>query len=198
MLRPLLYHFSDDPGTYQIHDQVMLGPWLMAAPVYQPGRESRAVYLPKDVWYDWWTGERIDAGAGPRPILVHAPLERMPLYARAGAIVPSGPALSHTDERPLDRLTLDLFPGDGALTLYEDDGHSFAHEQGQLCTTRYDLRLAGDTLTLTIGAREGGYAPPAREVALRVQGRDGWKTDDPIELDDDGEARRIVFRRPAG
>src|SRR5207302_31981 len=57
VLRPLLYHFPDDPATYQLHDQVMLGPSLMAAPIYHPGREHRHVYLPEGAWYDWWTDE---------------------------------------------------------------------------------------------------------------------------------------------
>ena len=197
VLRPPLYHFSDDPGTYQIHDQIMLGPWLMAAPIYHPGRDYRSVYLPKGDWYDWWTGERI-AMEQPGPILARAPLERMPLYARAGAIIPTGPAMRHTGERPLDTLTLDLFPGGGEFTLYEDDGHSFAYEQGAYCTTSYALRQAGDTLTLEIGAREGGYAPPARRIVVRVNGQETWRTDHTTEFDDDGEARTIVFRRPAG
>ncbi|HEX9372756.1 MAG TPA: TIM-barrel domain-containing protein [Roseiflexaceae bacterium] len=197
VLRPLLYHFSDDTRTYQVHDQVMLGPFLMAAPIYHPGREYRAVYLPKGVWYDWWTSERIDAGAGAMPVLARAPLERMPLYARAGAIIPGGPEMSYTDERPLDRLTLDLFPGDGEFTLYEDDGQSFAYEQGQLCTTRYTLRQAGDTLTFEIGAREGAYAPAPRQVVVRVNGSDRWVADGATELDDDGTARTLRFRRVA-
>jgi alpha-glucosidase len=191
VLRPLLYHFSDDPGTYQIHDQVMLGPSLMAAPVYHPGRDYRAVYMPKAAWYDWWTGERIEGAPGP--ILASAPLERMPLYARAGAIIPSGPEMRYTDERPLDRLTLDLFPGDGDFTLYEDDGHTFAYERGEFCTTRYALRQEGDMLNLAIGAREGSFVPAARQAVIRINGPDRWQTDGAIEFDDDGTARTMRF-----
>src|SRR6266516_1439788 len=117
VLRPLLYHFPDDPTTYPLHDQVLLGPQLLGAPIYHPGREHRHVYLPAGAWYDWWTNELI---AGPTHLLAYAPLERMPLYIRAGAIIPSGPDLRYADERPLDPLTLDLYPGTGAFTLYED------------------------------------------------------------------------------
>jgi alpha-glucosidase len=181
ILRPLLYHFHDDPATYQIHDQVMLGPWLLAAPIYHPGRDYRSVYLPKGDWHDWWSGERI-ASAG-EPILARAPLERMPLYARAGAIIPSGPDMAHTQERLLDPLTLDLFPGDGEWTLYEDDGHSHAYQQGAWCTTRYTLRLEGNRLSFAIAAREGAYTPTAREVIIRVNGTETWEADGDTPFD---------------
>ncbi len=79
VMGPLMYHYPQDVKTYQLHDQVMLGEWLMAAPVYRPGVEYRAVYLPEGVWYDWWTGDRYE---GPAHILAHAPLEQMPIYVR--------------------------------------------------------------------------------------------------------------------
>ena len=140
VLRPLLYHFPDDPVTYPLHDQVLLGSQIMAAPIYQPGREHRHVYLPEGEWYDWWTGDKL---AGPAHLLAYAPLERIPLYVRAGAIIPGGPDLNYVDEYPLDPLTLDIYPGNGEFTLYEDDGHSFEYEQGQFCTTSYTLRQWG-------------------------------------------------------
>lgn len=197
VLRPLLYHFSDDPGTYQIHDQVMLGPSLMAAPIYHPGRTHRAVYLPRGEWYDWWSGERLGSAGSATPILARAPLERLPLYARAGAIIPSGPAMRHTDERELDALALTLFPGDGAFTLYEDDGHSFAYQQGQYCTTHYTLRHDGADLVFAIGAREGAHVPAQRTITVKVHGTDDWTVDGSVEFEDDGKAREVRFRRGA-
>lgn len=171
VLRPLLYHFPDDPATYTLHDQVMSGPFLVAAPIYRPGHTHRAVYLPAGEWFDWWTDERI---TGPTHILAHAPLERMPIYVRAGAILPTAPVMAYTDERPLDTLTLDLYPGNGSFTLYEDDGHTFAYQQGASCTTTFTLHQASPTpgqpatLTLTITARTGNYQPAPRQLVLRV------------------------------
>jgi alpha-glucosidase len=193
VLRPLLYHFSDDPGTYQIHDQVMLGPSLMAAPIYHPGRTYRALYLPRGEWYDWWSSERLGNGESATPMLARAPLERMPLYARAGAIVPSGPAMRYTDERPLDALTLDLFPGDGEFTLYEDDGHTFAYQHGQFCTTRYTLRREGMDLVFTIGKREGDYIPTRRTITVNVKGPDRYAADGATEFVDDGIEHTLRF-----
>lgn len=167
VLRPLLFHFPDDPVTYHIHDQVLLGEFIMAAPVYQPQRTCRVVYFPAGEWFDWWTGERI---TGETWAMAQAPLERMPLYVRAGAIIPSGPVMAYADERPLDRLTLDLYPGNGTLTLYEDDGHTFDYQQGQCCTTHMTLRLEEDNtlLMFTLGARTGMYQPPPRELVIRL------------------------------
>jgi alpha-glucosidase len=206
-LRPLLYHFPDDPTTYQIHDQVLLGSALLAAPIYHPSREHRHVYLPAGAWYDWWTDERI---AGPVHLLAHAPLERMPFYVRAGAIIPGGPDLRYADERPLDPLTLDLYPGDGAFTLYEDDGHSFEYERGQFCTTSYTLRRTDDRLVFASGAREGAYAPPQRRLVIRVhavqeqatQGHPGAVYDPDrrlltLQVDDDGSARTLSCKLSA-
>jgi alpha-glucosidase len=203
VLRPLLYHFPDDPRTYQLHDQVMLGPWLLAAPIYQPGQAQRPVYLPDGAWFDWWSDERI---SGPVELLADAPLERLPLYVRAGAIIPSGPDLLYADQRPLDRLTLDLYPGDGAFTLYEDDGHSFGYEQGDCCTTSYALRVDGARLSLTIGGRTGAYTPAPRRLTLRVHAlsehaaaeHPGARYDAAgrtltLELDDDGLAHELSF-----
>ncbi len=180
ILRPLLYHFPDDSQTAYLHDQVMLGPSLLAAPILRPGQTHRAVYLPAGAWVDWHTGERFD---GPTHVLAHAPLERMPLYARAGAIIPLGPELQHTDENPrttMSALTLLVVPGEGEGVLYEDDGHTFAYERGEWCVTRYELRRSGDGLTLRALPREGRYTPPARTARVKVLGGgETQRADDP-------------------
>ncbi len=184
LLRPLLYHFSNDPHTYQLHDQVLLGPSLMAAPICRPGVEYRSVYLPGGTWYDWWSGERYE---GPTHILAHAPLERMPLYVRAGAIIPLGPVLQYTDERPLDELTLRVWPGAGEWTLYEDDGHTFEHQRDVWSTTTYRVESQNGATTVSIAAREGQYTPPDRTVTVEVVGTE------PQRFADDGSARTLTF-----
>ena len=204
VLRPLLYHFPDDPTTYPLHDQVLLGSHIMAAPIYHPGREHRHVYLPQGEWYDWWTGEKL---AGPLHLLAYAPLERMPIYVNAGAIIPSGPNVQFTDEYPLDPLTLDLYPGNGAFTLYEDDGYSFEYEQDQFCTTNYMLRMTGNRLVFEIGAREGAYIPPQRQLVIKVHAMDGQAIQEYpdamydsvrrlliLEVEDDGSERTFNFQ----
>ena len=92
ILRPLVYHYSHDPKTYELYDQVLLGSSIMAAPVYRPGVEYRVVYLPEGTWYDWWSGECYE---GATHILAHAPLDKMPMYIRAGSIIPLVPVMQY-------------------------------------------------------------------------------------------------------
>ncbi len=184
ILRPLLYHFPNDPKTFTLADQVMLGPSLLAAPMCRPGIEHRAVYLPEGRWYDWWSGEAID---GPTPILAHAPLERMPLYVRAGSIIPMAPVMQHVDERPLDQLRLRIWKGTGEFILYEDDGHTFDYTTGDFCTTTFRVSLEREQTIIDIGTREGNFCPAARQTVVELVGV-GEQS-----FSDDGTARQLVF-----
>jgi alpha-glucosidase len=189
IVRPLLYHFPNDPQTFTLSDQVMLGSSLLAAPIYRPGVEHRAVYLPEGRWYDWWSGEAID---GPTHILVHAPLERMPLYVRAGSIIPMAPVMQYVDERPLDQLTLRIWKGTGEWTLYEDDGHTFEYKTGASCTTTYRVRTEGQQTLVEIKAREGGFSPATREAIVELVGVGEQR------FVDDGTERQLTFSTPEG
>lgn len=165
--QPLVYAFSDDPQTYGIVDEVLIGPGLLAAPVVRAGQTARNVYLPHGEWFDFWSGEAIQ---GPTNVLAEAPLDRLPLYVRAGTVLPLGPEMNYADERPLDPLTLEVYPGDGEFRLYEDDGHTFGYERGEFCTTSLRLSREGRTLSVEVGEREGRYRPPERRLVLRVHG----------------------------
>jgi len=165
ILRPLLYHYPNDPQTYALHDQVLLGASLMAAPVYRPGVKYRVVYLPEGTWYDWWTQERYQGGTH---ILAHAPLERMPLYVKAGGIIPLQPVMQYVDEQPITQLTLKVAPGNGEWTLYEDDGHSFAYQAGAWSTTTYRVRQTGNDVRVDIAAQTGNWTPPERAIAVEL------------------------------
>lgn len=189
ILRPLLYHFPNDPNTYTLYDQVLLGPSLMAAPIYRPGIEHRAVYLPEGSWYDWWSGDRYE---GPTHILAHAPLERMPLYVRAGAIIPMAPVMQYADERPLDQLTLRIWSGTGEWTLYEDDGHTFEYENGNWATTTYRVRQDEQQIIVEIQAREGNWTPPPREVIVELVGLASQASQ---SFQDDGQPHRLTFSK---
>ena len=105
ILRPLLYEFPDDEQTYAMSDQMMLGPYVMAAPVYQAGCETRQVYLPAGRWTDYWTDEIF---MGPRTLTVKTPLAHMPLFVRAGACLPSTQAVQTTRDYQLNPLILDI------------------------------------------------------------------------------------------
>jgi alpha-glucosidase len=138
IMRPLSLAYPEDIRTYSLDDQFLLGDALLAAPVTRAGQRSRRVYLPGGTWYDFWTGRRYDdQGTGGRSVTADAPLERMPLYVRAGSVLPLGPVLQHTGEWPPDALQLHIYPGEGESWLYEDDGHSLAYQSGEMRLTRF-------------------------------------------------------------
>ncbi len=189
ILRPLLYHFPNDPKTFTLSDQVMLGSSLLAAPIYRPGVECRAVYLPEGRWYDWWSGEAVD---GPTHILADAPLEQMPLYVKAGSVIPMAPVMQYVDERPLDQLTLRIWKGRGEFTLYEDDGHTFEYKTGAFSTTTYRVRSEAQQTIIEIGAREGDFLPAEREILVELVGVGEQR------FVDDGTARQLTFSSEEG
>nr|WP_290227845.1 glycoside hydrolase family 31 protein [Trichocoleus desertorum] len=184
ILRPLLYQYPNDPKTYSLYDQVLLGPSLMAAPVYRPGVECRAVYLPAGTWYDWWSGERFE---GPTYILADAPLEQMPLYVAAGSIIPMAPVMQYVNERSLDELRLRVWPGTGEWTHYEDDGHTFEYRNGAWATTHYRVFPEGQQTVVEIAARQGNWTPSEREVIVELVGVGEQR------FQDDGSDRRLTF-----
>ena len=154
MLRPLVMDFRGDPKARDIGDEYMFGPAFLASPVTVYLARSRPVYLPEGAtWYDFWTGRSM---AGGRTIEAPAPYDAMPVHVRAGSIVPLGPELQYTDEKPADPITLYVYAGaDGHFTLYEDDGVSYAYERGQF--SRIPLSWDDAAGVLTVGRREGQY-----------------------------------------
>jgi alpha-D-xyloside xylohydrolase len=164
IMRPLVMDFVADPEVLEIGDQFLFGPSLLVNPVTRPGASSRSVYLPRGAdWYDFWTGARL---AGGQRIEALAPYESLPLYVRAGSILPFGPELQHTGEKPADPLTLWVYTGaDADFELYEDDGLTYGYESGAFATI--PLRWDDARGTLTLGARVGDF--PGRLASRRVR-----------------------------
>ncbi len=135
-MRGLAFDFRADTNVYAIRDQYMYGPAFLVNPVTAPQARSRRVYLPSAAWYDFWTGKRLEGG---QAVEVQAPLDRMPLYVRAGSIVPMGPVMEYATERPADTIELRIYPGaDGQFTLYEDGNDGYQYERGAFAMTRLD------------------------------------------------------------
>ena len=106
----------------------MWGDSVLVAPVIEPGATHRTTYLPHGVWWDYWSNARVDGGS---EVTREVNLETIPLYVKAGAIVPIGPVKQYTGEASSEPLVLRVYPGaDGAMTLYEDDGVSFDYQKG--------------------------------------------------------------------
>jgi alpha-D-xyloside xylohydrolase len=131
----------------------MFGPALMPCPVYEYGARSREVYLPDGGWYDFYTGEYLTGG---RTVKAEAPFERMPLYARQGSIIPFGPEIEWSDEKPAAEIRLYVYAGaDADFTLYEDDGLTYGYEKGESATI--PIHWDDASRTLTLGARSGSF-----------------------------------------
>jgi alpha-D-xyloside xylohydrolase len=177
MLRALPFDFRYDPAVYNVADQFMFGPALLVNPVTQPMyytrdsvpvadvRKTRSVYLPAGTdWYDFWTDQHYQGG---QTIEASATLDVIPLYVRAGSIIPMGPCRQHVGDQPAAPIELHLYPGaNGHFLLYEDEGDSYRYEQGALATIRIEWDNAARRLTL--GQRLGQYPgmPEQREFRL--------------------------------
>jgi alpha-D-xyloside xylohydrolase len=166
IVRALIMDFPGDPRVRELGDQYLFGPAFLVAPVTAYRARSREVYLPAGArWYDFYTGRAHDGG---RAITADAPLARMPLYVRAGAIVPVGPAVEYADQQLDGPITILVYRGaDGAFDLYEDDGETYAHRRGAF--TRIPIGSDDASGTVTIGAREGGYPGMARQRTFHVR-----------------------------
>jgi alpha-glucosidase len=149
IMRPLLWHYQRDSTAAAVGDQFMLGPDLLVAPVLRQGAVARCVYLPEGEWFDFWTGERIEGG---RHIVARAPLELIPLFVRAGGIIPMAPIRQFVGEREPGIHHLHVWAGGaGTLDWYEDDGISTAHERGHIHHRRIEFRRESEQLVLRIG-----------------------------------------------
>ncbi len=169
VVRPLFWDYQRDEETYTLDDQFLCGDAFLVAPVVEEGAEEREVYLPEGVWYDFWTGQLYE---GPAHIIAEAPLERLPLFVRAGSIAPMWPVMQYVGERPVEQLTLHIYPGDGESVLYEDDGRTMAFRRGAYRLTTFTLSTDADergepVLTLTRRA-EGAYEPAYQQYEIIV------------------------------
>ena len=170
MLRPLFYDFDGDPRAFADSDDFMLGPCLLVANVVEPGQRERSVYLPQGAegWYDFHTGAYHPAGV---EITVDAPLDRMPLLAPAGAMIPMtrGEDFRRLHDEPSRHLR--VFPAEGVsyatFKLYEDDGISTRYREGDYAEVRLDLQTSTTAIELTARV-SGPFALPYREITVEL------------------------------
>jgi alpha-D-xyloside xylohydrolase len=166
MMRPLVMDFQNDGTARRIVDEYMFGPAFLVSPVTTYHTRNRSVYLPpaNGGWYDFWTGAYT---AGRQTIDAPAPYDSMPLFVRAGSIIPFGPELQYTGEKPADPITLYVYAGaDGTFTLYEDDGLTYGYERG--ASARIPMRWNDATKVLMIGRPEGSFPGMLTERTFKI------------------------------
>ncbi|HEV2328340.1 MAG TPA: TIM-barrel domain-containing protein, partial [Verrucomicrobiae bacterium] len=165
MMRALVMDFPGDTNVFNIGDEYMFGPALLINPVTTYQARSRSVYLPQTAggWYDAWTGKFLDGG---QAIQAAAPFDAIPMFVRAGSIVPFGPEIQYVGETPADPLTFFIYAGaDGDFTLYEDDGVTYKYEKGAFATI--SLRWDDARHVLTIGKRKGSFDGMLKERTFK-------------------------------
>jgi alpha-D-xyloside xylohydrolase len=198
IMRALVMDFRADAKAREIGDEYLFGPALLVNPVTEFQARSRPVYLPAATgWYDFWTGASL---AGGQTIEAAAPYDAIPLYVRAGAIIPFGPELQYTGEKPADPITLCVYAGaDGAFTLYEDDGLTYGYEKGAFA--RIPLHWDNGAGKLTIGQRQGSFpgmltARTFHVVLVTMDRPQGFPFDPPVgpAVTYRGEAVEVTLR----
>jgi len=166
IMRALWLHYPEDPIAVVRDDEYLWGRDLLVAPVVEKGATSRQVYLPPGSWYDFWTGARIDGG---REITREVDLSTMPLYVRAGSILPLGPVKQHTAEKVDEPLSISIYPGaDTSFLLYEDDGKSFNYRKGEWMGIQMTWNDARRTLSLRLADGSRMLPPAPRKLAVKL------------------------------
>ena len=167
LMRGLVMDFPEDETARNRGDEYMFGSAFLVAPVYEFKSRYRDVYLPAGTdWYDFATGEKHEGG---QTLRANAPLARMPLFVRAGSIIPTGPVIQHTGQDTGGALTVTVYTGaDGAFSLYEDDGETYDYDNGEFA--RIPMSWDDAAGELTIGKVEGAYPgmPKSRKIAVRI------------------------------
>jgi alpha-glucosidase (family GH31 glycosyl hydrolase) len=146
LIRALSIGWPQDPQSVLIDDAYMWGDHFLVAPVYEPQTANRQVYLPQGTWWDYWKKTGIEGG---KPVAREVDLGTIPLFVKAGAIVPVGPVRQYAEEPSTEPVSLMVYPGaDGRFTWYDDDGSSFRYESGEFMRVECEWHDRDRTLTL--------------------------------------------------
>jgi alpha-D-xyloside xylohydrolase len=196
IMRGLVMDFPADRAVRNIADEYLFGHELLVAPVTAFKARIRSVYLPAGAgWYDFYSGR---AFAGGQRIEADAPEERIPLFVRAGSILPIGPSLQYAAEKPADPILLNVYTGaDGSFSLYEDDGTSLGYQKGAF--SRIPIAWDEHARLLTIGARQGEFPTMLASRSFRIRwigpGRPLDLDGKDVEIRYDGAARTVQMPR---
>ncbi|OQP61181.1 alpha-xylosidase [Niastella vici] len=165
IMRGLAMDFAADTAVLNIADQYMFGSSLLINPVYQYKQTQRELYLPKCAgWYDLYSGKWY---AGKQTITAEAPYERMPVFVKAGSIIPFGPELQYTAEKQADTITLNVYTGaDASFELYEDEGTNYNYEKGAFAII--PIKYSEATKTITVGDRKGTFNGMLQRRMFRI------------------------------
>ncbi len=168
LMRPMFMEFPDQPDLATEDREFMFGADLLVAPKIVETLDPYGVNLPKGAWFDFWTGARIEGG---QRLEVNPPLDTLPVYVRAGAIIPEQPLVQNTDEVPQGPLELRVYPGpDCRGSLYLDDGKTFANKRGEFSRTSFSCEVSAEGVQVRVSSTQGPYRPWWKETTVRIFG----------------------------
>ena len=164
-MRALVMDFPKDKNVLPMTDEYMFGPAFLVCPITTPQATARAVYLPSGTsWVDFWTVKTL---VGGQTVTANAPVNILPLFVKPGSIIPMGPFIQYSSEKPADPIEVRVYPGaDGGFTLYEDEGDNYNYEIGKYATIPLEWNEAKQTLS--IGKRSGSFPGMLKERTFRV------------------------------
>lgn len=166
IMRPLVLVYQHDENVYNITDQYLFGSSIMVCPVTTKGAQTRTVYFPEGKWTDYWSGKEYD---GKKYYNVVSPLDQLPLFIKAGAIIPMQEEVQYTENKSWSLITLDIYPaGKSSFSLYEDDGLTLEYLKGNFAQTTFSCDDTAEKLTLTLSPSKGLFKVPARNYRMKV------------------------------
>ena len=166
-MRPLVFEYPGDLDLVWNETEFMFGNDMLIAPVLDDSARIRRLRLPQGIWYDYWSGAEY---VGEKDISVEAPLNRIPIFVKEGAIIPSQQVVQHVDEAPIDPLTFTIFPVKltSSTSYYEDDGLSFEYQNGVSLLRTISQWNSSTATTITLSRTVGDYVPKRRRLALKI------------------------------
>jgi alpha-glucosidase/alpha-D-xyloside xylohydrolase len=166
MMRALWLHYPGDPQAEVRGDEYLWGRDILVAPVVEKGATSRRLYLPHGLWYDFWTETKAEGG---REITRPVELATIPIYLRAGAIIPLGPVKQYTAEKTSEPLTVKIYPGaNGRFVMYEDDGTTFDYEKGRFTRVRFEWNEHNRNFRVLLEPGSTLLPPSPRTINLQI------------------------------
>jgi alpha-glucosidase len=167
-MRPLFLEYPQATELYGNDRDFLFGRDLFVAPVTTEMVDAEDITLPPGDWYDFWTGQK---HAHSEKIQLSPRLDEMPLYVRAGAILPMQSVVQYTGETPDGPLQLRVYPGEDCRgSLYEDDGHTFAYQKGEIHRINYSCAVSASSVTITSTIEKNAYKPWWSSTALTIYG----------------------------
>lgn len=168
VMRPLVLDYPDDERTHNLNSEFLWGESFLVAPITQPDTIKRCVYLPDGIWFDYWTDRKYE---GNNDYLIDAPLDTLPLFVKAGSVIPSVPAASYVGEERGEALTLDVYlAAEARYTLYEDDGLTHRYRDGAYNLTEFHCGASEHEIVFRIKPIVSGYRSGRKRYHIRFHG----------------------------